>query len=167
MTDFYEDDEDPAAIRAAFDRGPHGVTGSGGARIVCGNVEYVTVGGFVESHKDCRAALDAAQDEIEKLISEIATLRAAGDSPGAGMIAEERSRQVIVEDYRREHDAKLGPVRLAMAAMAYLAQDRQWWPWRDGFKLSPDPNRDLTKAGALIAAAIDARLAERDSGGAS
>lgn len=24
--DFYEDDEDPQAIRAAFERGPHGVT---------------------------------------------------------------------------------------------------------------------------------------------
>ena len=74
MSDFYEDDEYPADVRAAFDRGPHGVTGSsGGARIVCGS--GFANGGFVESHKDCRAALDAAQDEIEKLMDEVAEFR--------------------------------------------------------------------------------------------
>ena len=99
MSDFYEDDEYPADVRAAFDRGPHGVTGSsGGARIVCGS--GFANGGFVESHKDCRAALDAAQDEIEKLISEKETLRAERDmlkrgGEQLGKIIDRQGRDVI------------------------------------------------------------------------
>lgn len=94
------------------------------------------------------------------------------------MIAEERARQVNAEGYTREHDAEHGSETLAYAAVAYtiprgglmepLWQPLRFWPWRSAeFKPSRDRVRDLTKAGALIAAAIDAELAERDSGGAS
>lgn len=174
MSDFYEDDEDPQAIRETFDAGPKGVTAPPASMLRA--VEFEDDDEPAEVGIDLRAALDAAQDEIERLLVEIATLRAAGDSPGVGMIAEERSRQVIVEGYTREHDAEHGARLLSMAAMAYTVprgglmepmwQPLRFWPWRSAeFKPSSDRVRDLTKAGALIAAAIDVELAARDGGG--
>lgn len=97
---------------------------------------------------------------------------------GVALIAAERARQVEAEGYTAEHDAEHGSHRLAMAAMAYAVprgglmepmwQPLRFWPWRIAeFKPSSDRIRDLTKAGALIAAAIDAELAARNSGGAA
>ena len=86
---------------------------------------------------------------------------------GADLIAAERQRQVNSEGYTPEHDAEHGPQQLALAAIAYaiprggLMEPAWWplrfWPWQiHEFKPSDDRVRDLTKAGALIAAAIDA-----------
>jgi hypothetical protein len=98
---------------------------------------------------------------------------------GAELIAAERQRQVTEEGYTAEHD--IGHVdELLQAAKCYAETARfhlrhpeawQWqspvpvdddtgqryWPWNDEeWKPGIDPVRMLEKAGALIAAAIDA-----------
>lgn len=93
---------------------------------------------------------------------------------GAERIAAERHRQIDVEGYDAERDAMTGAEQLTDAAIAYAlsSEDRSphyqqtafntWWPWsEDAWKPTGDRVRDLTKAGALIAAAIDAELAAR------
>jgi hypothetical protein len=99
---------------------------------------------------------------------------------GAERIAAERQRQIKVEGYDAEHDAGAAD-ELALAAACYaLPTERrkvrrtlmagsfevqvkvplfsELWPWRERFwKPTPDSRiRELEKAGALIAAAIDA-----------
>lgn len=95
---------------------------------------------------------------------------------GATRIAMERQRQIEVEGYTGERDAEIGPnaaEELAVAGACY-AQDeatRRYefdsapcdWPWNTAlWKPTPgDRVRELEKAGALIAAAIDAMLREQ------
>ena len=97
---------------------------------------------------------------------------------GAQMIAEERRRQIEVEGFTAEHDAKHCMGELAQAASCYaLAANMitRWgsenielrkmpsWPWAEKrWKPTPDPVGNLVKAGALIAAEIDRILAERE-----
>ncbi len=99
---------------------------------------------------------------------------------GADLIAEERKRQVKQEGWTAEHDDQHGKSELAMAAACYafdvatvptIAAKRfilDNWPWaRQWWKPTPDdPIRQLTKAGALIAAEID-RLQRLYIGGIS
>lgn len=92
---------------------------------------------------------------------------------GAEMIVQERQRQIDTEGYDAAHDAGKGHA-LARAGVAYaiagtgvagdLKADGEawsWWPWSwDAWKPDDDDLvRNLVKAGALIAAAIDAHLA--------
>ncbi len=86
------------------------------------------------------------------------------------MIAAERRRQVEVEGYDARHDAGVGSKQLTDAAIAYAWASKdpfdpafaKWWPWSDeAWKPTGDRVRDLVKAGALIAAAIDVELASR------
>lgn len=82
---------------------------------------------------------------------------------GVELIAAERTRQIEVEGYTLEHDEMFHGVDvLVTAAAAYLG--RAPWPWSpekfkkadgDGYYVT----RNLVKAGALIAAAID-RMSE-------
>lgn len=93
---------------------------------------------------------------------------------GADLIVAERLRQISQEGWTPEHDDKHSSGELADAADSYLSAGRtiaRWgsdeltlesmtpplsWPWDfDGWKPSPDPIRNLVKAGALIAAEID------------
>lgn len=83
---------------------------------------------------------------------------------GAELIAQERERQIQEEGYDAAHDARLGQRDLIRAAEAYIAAEqgfdreaRHRWPW-DPEAFKPGPS-NLVKAGALIAAAIDARRA--------
>jgi hypothetical protein len=82
---------------------------------------------------------------------------------GASLIAAERQRQIEVEGYGPEHDEDHAG-ELATAGAAYATDDRNLWPWSEGaWKPTPgDPVRQLVKAGALIAAAIDALEAPHD-----
>ena len=82
-------------------------------------------------------------------------------SIGADRIAAERIRQFTTERYNRFHDATRAG-ELAAAGAAYATDDRSLWPWsEDAWKPTPaDPARQLVKAGALIAAAIDSLLRE-------
>lgn len=88
---------------------------------------------------------------------------------GIELIAEERQRQIESEGYSMERDRQYPPEELVEAAIAYAIPEWlrwsvkgdtlecQWWPWpQESFKPSPDNRiRELTKAGALIAAEID------------
>lgn len=94
-------------------------------------------------------------------------------STGAERIAAERARQVSEEGYTPEHDSgHAEQLTRAAEAYAYYAEvqiltgdARPWnppliaptsWPWDERYwKPSDDPRRNLEKAGALIAAAID------------
>lgn len=88
------------------------------------------------------------------------------------MISAERKRQMAVEGWAPDHDDKHRGKQLAKAADSYLsthtdpdeyAKERGElpgttynWPWASKWwKPSPDPVRNLVKAGALIAAEID------------
>ena len=91
---------------------------------------------------------------------------------GTELIAQERQRQIDAEGWTPAHDDGHVSAELTNAACAYaetaalqmygdemeppieFAPD--CWPWRlEWWKPSPDPIRNLVKAGALIAAEID------------
>ncbi|MBU1229531.1 MAG: hypothetical protein KKA55_01740 [Proteobacteria bacterium] len=91
---------------------------------------------------------------------------------GIGLIAQERSRQVHEKGFSLEHDAQHTSGELAQAAAYYcwpaadeklsrklLFPDEWEWRWakREGDR--KPTLRDLVKAGALIAAELDRRLA--------
>ena len=86
---------------------------------------------------------------------------------GIELIAEERARQVSKECWTPEHDDKHVDNELARAAACYalplrsfqyppVGLERLWpWDWK-WWKPTPDDRiRELSKAGALIAAEID------------
>ncbi len=84
---------------------------------------------------------------------------------GVTLIAEERQRQIAEEGYSAQHDAGHVGDELALAAAVYAIPAKvrnisqvmmELWPGDWYFKPSPrDRVRELTKAGALIAAEID------------
>lgn len=92
---------------------------------------------------------------------------------GVELIAAERERQVAVEGWTPEHDNRHEFGELSAAAITYaglvsdvlsgcnfdraaMANCSRSWPWEaEWWKPSPDPIRNLVKAGALIAAEID------------
>lgn len=80
---------------------------------------------------------------------------------GIQLISNERKQQINIEGYTTEHDINHNEKEFIRAAMAYLMIDKDeitrigMWPWSDGTFKPKDAVRDLTKAGALIAAAID------------
>jgi hypothetical protein len=102
------------------------------------------------------------------------------------LIAAERERQMSDEGYTAEHDrqhawelTRAGVLYAdnsaqIIAGLPHLIPGDQWsetqdddmpnpWPWHPrSWKPTDDPIRDLTKAGALIAAAIDSLLTERE-----
>lgn len=99
-------------------------------------------------------------------------------SPGLGRIARERNRQLDQEGYTHEGDVGRSQQILA-AASAYIlyvasveegvipTHEEVGWPWGYEF-FKPEPlDHALEKAGALIAAAIDARIEERKEDGSS
>ena len=88
------------------------------------------------------------------------------DLSGAQLIMNERNRQISAEGYTLEHDDAHDNHALMHAAGAYLDATLfpkmfakfppPCWPWeREDWKITDDPVRNLTKAGALIAAEID------------
>lgn len=94
---------------------------------------------------------------------------------GASLIAAERERQIEAEGWTHEHDDSHAWGELALAAACYALPERitrgpaltrrfyvhRFWPWEVRFwRPTGDRVRELTKAGALIAAEID-RLQRR------
>jgi hypothetical protein len=85
---------------------------------------------------------------------------------GIELITEERKRQIEAENWSSKHDDGHKWGELALAAMCYahpLVNKKTGvhlrWPWfKKWWKPSNDPIRNLTKAGALIAAEIDRLL---------
>ena len=83
---------------------------------------------------------------------------------GIELIAAERQRQVTEEGWTPEHDDQHEGNELLQAAVWYLDNGAVFdfgltlppWPWEpDAWKPSDDLIKQLTKAGALIAAEID------------
>jgi hypothetical protein len=86
---------------------------------------------------------------------------------GAGQIAIERARQKSVEGYDQTHDIMHPTDEFCRAAIAYAVHDvsvipskgsvEGWWPekWNAEMFKPKDRKRNLVRAGALIAAAID------------
>ncbi len=83
---------------------------------------------------------------------------------GIELITEERRRQVESEGWTTEHDAEHGSGELAKAAAVYallgtgaetVENGGSAWPWNTKWFKPSTRLRDLTKAGALIAAEID------------
>lgn len=90
---------------------------------------------------------------------------------GAELIAEERIRQIEKEGWSAEHDDEEhgGGAGLVRAAIYYAMEEADVpddddlnllpfaWPWSEQWwkPEDEDPIRNLTKAGALIAAEID------------
>lgn len=97
-------------------------------------------------------------------------------SKGTDLIAEERQRQVDVEGWTAEHDDKHGVATLAAAGAAYAlvpqfrrggqhlagAHPLDLWPFGQDWWKPTNTVRDLVRAGALIAAAIDVELRRAD-----
>lgn len=79
---------------------------------------------------------------------------------GSDLIAAERQRQLDSEGWSPEHDDEHDQGELAAAAAVYAMPDLydEWWPWDESWYRPGTPIRELTKAGALIAAEIDRRL---------
>ena len=89
---------------------------------------------------------------------------------GIELIALERERQITKEGFTSAHDDLNDNKEMLFAAGCYVRHaigDRGFtgeWPWDpEWFKPSSDPIRDLSKAGALIAAEID-RLIRLNNG---
>ncbi len=91
-------------------------------------------------------------------------------------ITNERMRQVNEEGWSLEHDDSLKGGELARAAACYAMPSEtrsamiwnvslrfRMWPWSEGWwKPTPDDRiRELTKAGALVAAEISRLLREK------
>lgn len=110
-----------------------------------------------------RDALRDLYEELTDAVMYTRQLMAERGGPGVMAIAAERHRQIAEEGYTAEHDAEHDPDDMIRAAIAYALNDLatpdhvlSWWPWGDAsFKGGPSRVRDLAKAGALLAAAID------------
>ena len=81
-------------------------------------------------------------------------------SSGCDAIYNERKRQIEEEHYDENHDKNETIENLALASAAYATGYNKFWPWDLKYFKPGDLNisgirRDLVKAGALIAAAID------------
>lgn len=82
---------------------------------------------------------------------------------GIELITAERQRQITEEGWTAEHDDEHRHAELLEAAHCYSHAARtgvlhppNGWPWEPSWwKPTDDPIRNLTKAGALIAAEID------------
>lgn len=82
---------------------------------------------------------------------------------GTELIADERKRQIEVEGYNSEHDKNEDFMTLTQAAISYcigaIGGNKNacldWWPWRTEYFKHKNIERDLVRAGALIAAALD------------
>ena len=119
-----------------------------------------------ESLQQLQQKLDDALAMNRKLHERLSGVTA---TTGAYMIAVERERQVKDEGYNAEHDQAHAPMTLAKAAVSYiLCNDEKkrkiakntYWPWEDKYYKPSDMKRNLVRAGALVAAAIDRLLAE-------
>lgn len=84
---------------------------------------------------------------------------------GVRRILQERGNQIVNHGYDAKHDQKETTNSLLSAAYAYMfasmdgennnAEAREHWPWDAECFHPKDKQRNLAKAGALIAATID------------
>jgi hypothetical protein len=87
---------------------------------------------------------------------------------GADLIREERRRQIEVEGYDAKHDFNEPLNNIVAAAVSYAMVDidkqeaEAWWNWDFKYWKPKDRKRNLVRAGALIAAALDKMQDEED-----
>lgn len=115
---------------------------------------------FVGARDDRRAA--AAEKALN---AEPKPFAGAQWLAGVHRIEDERNRQVTQEGWTAEHDDMHTKEELIKAAITYLlisseetfarAHAHTYWPWAAHYLKPTQRIRDLTKAGALIAAEID------------
>jgi len=83
---------------------------------------------------------------------------------GVSLIAAERLRQAVKENYTDTHDDGHNASELILAAICYCEHDAlglnqgrvpDSWPWENAAWKPKDRIRNLVRAGALIAAEID------------
>ena len=81
---------------------------------------------------------------------------------GIELIVEERMRQITEEGWTAKHDDQHTEGELALAGACYAVSCyrifhffNEFWPWDMKWWKPAGPIRNLTKAGALIAAEID------------
>lgn len=95
----------------------------------------------------------------------LAAQQAGPDADAAVLIVAERERQVTAEGYTPEHDTDHKPGELAQAGACYAMEhgpDEQVravpldWPWDREWWKPKGIERDLVRAGALLAAEVDA-----------
>ncbi len=118
--------------------------------------------------------------ELERLrvenasFSETIKMLANQFTNGAGLIAQERRRQIEEEGFDQKHDEQHSAVDLAVAgacyALAGVVNDpaepiigpvvKEYWPFAKKWWKPKDDRRNLIRAGALIAAALDRLEAE-------
>lgn len=136
---------------------------------------------------DCRRLFEERQQKATNLAAEVERLRVENErliklnennnvdgTSGDCLIAEERRRQITEEGYDSEHDRKETCLMLTKAAVAYAIADMpgkgktvfKYWPWMGDMLKLKDHKRNLVRAGALIAAAID-RLKQEEEEKAS
>lgn len=98
---------------------------------------------------DCNSFYNAKPGELEKMKS------------GAQLIALERDRQKKIEGWTAEGDDKYTNDELLHAAVSYISAslhtgiEGSFWPWDEEWFKPTTCERNLQKAGALIAAEID------------
>ena len=87
---------------------------------------------------------------------------------GIELIAKERQRQIEEEGYDAKHDFREPLNRFIAGAVSYAVFDIDegeafaWWPWDYEYWKPKDRKRNLIRAGALIAAALDKMQDEND-----
>ena len=100
------------------------------------------------------------------------TYEQADNKNGIDLIRKERDRQINDEGFDEKHDSRNLPNELAIAASCYCLPHgqrefrvREQWPFAyEWWKPTPEDRvKELTKAGALIAAEIDRLLNSKDS----
>jgi len=80
---------------------------------------------------------------------------------GAEKIAQERQRQIVEEGYGLSHDMHHSYVDFKLAAVSYLLADidpersKEYWPFEPQYYKPKSVERNMERAGALTAAAID------------
>ena len=87
---------------------------------------------------------------------------------GVELIAAERQRQIDIEGYDAKHDFDEPLNSIVAAAISYAMVDidqqeaEAWWNWDWQHWKPKDRKRNLVRAGALIAAALDKIQTQED-----
>ncbi|TXI53504.1 hypothetical protein [Mycolicibacterium mageritense] len=133
-------------------------------RRTASNLANVIIDCWQKEHSEYDDFVIDTTDELADLLEFLYPTTVGQQHTGADLIAAERIRQIHDEGYSPGHDLAHGATALLSAASAYIDQSPTVWPFApDLFKPSGDPIRDLTKAGALIAAALDVHLAQQST----